>query len=398
MIRSTKQLVFLLASLVLASARPALSQDSGLSFPELLFLIEKRLNLPPQTNAPLLWRVDRAETTAYGSTRGGPLSVRLSNLQGFINSSQTPAMTQPTTPYLLQQNATTPPSALSAPPATPAQPAQTVLDAGTNKLSTQGQPGFTAASINTPVPLTDDKINKIQSLVKEAQVNKIVPVPNTFPPHFFRVTPAGEPLPVTDYLDSVLSASKNRIFRFNSMPIPVYITPLADASLVRAARESFFDWESRGAKVKFVEVNSEKQARIKVVWSRLGNSSDGNDCTLGAHTITKWTKHPPGQLSIVSISAIPVPIYIPRLGAKYSVPPQVIEVNLDLIYSKMPEQRYLLCKNILAHELGHALGLLGHSPDKGDLMYSVTDEYSRLSQRDLNTLQKLYERKVDVPL
>ena len=121
MIRSTKQLVFLLTSLVLASARPALSQDSGLSFPELLFLIEKRLNLPPQTNAPLLWRVDRAETTAYGSTRGGPLSVRLSNLQGFINSSQTPAMTQPTTPYLLQQNATTPPSALSAPHKHPQQ-------------------------------------------------------------------------------------------------------------------------------------------------------------------------------------------------------------------------------------------------------------------------------------
>lgn len=392
MIRSNKQLVFLLASLVLASARPALSQDSGLSFPELLVLIEKRLNLPIQNNAPLLWRVDRAETTAYGSTRGGPLSARLSNLQGFINSNQPQAMTPPPTPYPPQQNTTTPPRA------TPAQSAPTVIDSGTALPSIQSQPVSTAASINTPVQLTNDKINKIQSLVKEAQINKIVPVPNTYPPHFFRVTKAGEPLPVTDYLDSVLSASKNRIFRFSSMPIPVYITPLADASLVRAARESFFDWESRGAKVKFVEVNSEKQARIKVVWKRLGNSADGNDCTLGAHTITKWTKHPPGQLSIVSISAIPVPIYIPRLGAKYSVPPQVIEVNLDLIYSKMVEQRYLLCKNILAHELGHALGLLGHSPDKGDLMYSVTDEYSRLSQRDLNTLQKLYERKVDVPL
>lgn len=394
MIRTNKQLVLLLASFVLASARPALSQDSGLSFPELLVVIERRLNLPTQNNAPLLWRVDRAETTAFGSTRGGPLSLRLSNLQSFINSSQPQAISQPATPtpYLPPQNTTVPP------PTAPGQSLPAAPDTGTNTLSTPGPQGFTATPINTPVQLTNDKINKIQTLVKQAQVNKIVPVPNTFPPHFFRVTPAGEPLPVTDYLDSVLSASKNRIFRFNSMPIPVYITPLADTSLVRAARESFFDWESRGAKVKFIEVNSEKQARIKVVWSRLGNSSDSNDCTLGAHTITKWTKHPPGQLSIVSISAIPVPIYIPRLGAKYSVPPQVIEVNLDLIYSKMPEQRYLLCKNILAHELGHALGLLGHSPDKGDLMYSVTDEYSRLSQRDLNTLKKLYERKVDVPL
>jgi Predicted Zn-dependent protease len=100
----------------------------------------------------------------------------------------------------------------------------------------------------------------------------------------------------------------------------------------------------------------------------------------------------------MSVSAIPVPIYIPRLGAKYTVPPQEIEVNLDLIYSKVPEARFLLTKNIIAHELGHALGLLGHSPDKGDLMYSITDEHSRLSQRDLNTLQKLYQKKVDVPL
>lgn len=378
---SSKKLLvcfFALGSMVPVPA--ALCQDSGLSFPEQLTQIEKRLNLPPQSNAPLLWRIDRAETTVYGNTRGGPLNGRLSSLQSFINSRQAAPANAPVAP----------------PPVTP-EPA---LDqtGQLNAPAIQSQAGIASTSINPQIQLDSTKTNKIQNLVKAAQINQIIPVPNTFPPHFFRITPAGDPLPDSDYLASVLSASKNRIFRFNSMPIPVYITPLADTSLVRAARESFFDWESRGAKVKFVEVNNEKDARIKVVWSRLGNNSDGNDCTLGAHTITKWTKHPPGQLSIVSISAIPVPIYIPRLGAKYSVPPQVIEVNLDLIYSKMAEQRYVLCKNILAHELGHALGLLGHSPDKGDLMYSVTDEYSRLSQRDLNTLQKLYERKVDVPL
>jgi len=377
---SKKLLVCFFALGFMVPVPAALCQDSGLSFPEQLTQIEKRLNLPPQSNAPLLWRIDRAETTVYGSTRGGPLNGRLSSLQSFINSRQAAPANAPVAP----------------PPVTP-EPA---LDqtGQLNAPAIQSQAGIASTSINPQIQLDSTKTNKIQNLVKAAQINQIIPVPNTFPPHFFRITPAGDPLPDSDYLASVLSASKNRIFRFNSMPIPVYITPLADTSLVKAARESFFDWESRGAKVKFVEVNNEKDARIKVVWSRLGNNSDGNDCTLGAHTITKWTKHPPGQLSIVSISAIPVPIYIPRLGAKYSVPPQVIEVNLDLIYSKMAEQRYVLCKNILAHELGHALGLLGHSPDKGDLMYSVTDEYSRLSQRDLNTLQKLYERKVDVPL
>ncbi len=93
-----------------------------------------------------------------------------------------------------------------------------------------------------------------------------------------------------------------------------------------------------------------------------------------------------------------MPIFIPRLGAQYSVEPQIIEVNLDLVYSRERGHSPFGFENVVTHELGHALGLLGHSPMRADLMFSETDETSRLSQRDINTIRKLYQMKVDIPL
>jgi predicted Zn-dependent protease len=71
---------------------------------------------------------------------------------------------------------------------------------------------------------------------------------------------------------------------------------------------------------------------------------------------------------------------------------------LDLIQTKDPAVKYQCLQNIVTHELGHALGLLGHSPNLADIMYPVTDEHSRLSQRDINTVKKLYDQKCDIPL
>ncbi len=46
------------------------------------------------------------------------------------------------------------------------------------------------------------------------------------------------------------------------------------------------------------------------------------------------------------------------------------------------------------HEIGHALGLTGHSPSPGDVMYKYVTHETRpvLSERDRRTLQALYSR------
>jgi len=225
---------------------------------------------------------------------------------------------------------------------------------------------------------------------------EFLPFQNEYPPNFVRIVSPSEDQPdKDDYYPAVVEASQKKVFRFKTMPIPVFITPFPDNRFTRACIGGFESWEEGSdGLVRFTQVDDAPSARIKVVWSHLGIPRDKGGCALGAHTITKWnSKGGPSPLKAVGI-----PISLPHLGSKYDAKPQIIEVNLDLIYAREPDVRLVVLKNVVTHELGHALGILGHSANQSDMMYSVTDEYSRISQRDLNTLIKLYNCKPDVAL
>lgn len=267
-----------------------------------------------------------------------------------------------------------------------------------SQLPLPSTPANSPANIKETPPSAAQQ-EKIKGLMQSTSLAKSLITANTFPCHFFRIEEASAKPSNEDYLDSVLMASKNRVFKFQTMPVPVYITAPPDPAYASAVVAAFADWDRRTeGLIKFATVTQPNAARIRVTWSHLGIKPDKDASTLGAHTVTKWTKKPSGRISLLSVGAIPVPLYIPSPGPKYTVPPQVIEVNLDLVESNEAEARYLTLRNIVAHELGHAIGLLGHSPSKGDLMYPITDEHSRISQRDLNTVKRLYEKKATVPL
>ncbi len=53
-------------------------------------------------------------------------------------------------------------------------------------------------------------------------------------------------------------------------------------------------------------------------------------------------------------------------------------------------------KAISLHEVGHAIGLWGHSDDDGDIMFEEVGNTSSVSARDQATLVKLYSTPPDV--
>lgn len=76
------------------------------------------------------------------------------------------------------------------------------------------------------------------------------------------------------------------------------------------------------------------------------------------------------------------------------------------LYSKEPNGNYFSDKevyNTSLHEIGHALGIMGHSYSKADLMYMENKFYSPdstsfnyLSAKDLNTIKLLYKLNPDI--
>lgn len=74
--------------------------------------------------------------------------------------------------------------------------------------------------------------------------------------------------------------------------------------------------------------------------------------------------------------------------------PQRLKVEVTLMAGTPdepfgPEARKVMFKRFALHELGHAIGLWGHSPNVKDLMYA-NPMVSGLSDRDIATARKLY--------
>ena len=205
-----------------------------------------------------------------------------------------------------------------------------------------------------------------------------------------------------DYFDHITVFSDGRITRFTQMPIKVYISPvIKESPYLPELRYAMHEWETAvEGLIRFQETDTPVNADIRVSW---GYSSlmDIHDTRLGSAQLrrlqdkTKSFPHPTEYAS-TDEQTQQDSINDKRLASDTNNNIRV-EIILMLEGDKtITELSQKEMRTVCLHEFAHALGLWGHSPHPGDICYP-TATTQRLTQRDINTLRKLYDTPVDTP-
>lgn len=176
----------------------------------------------------------------------------------------------------------------------------------------------------------------------------------------------------SDYVSSILGGG--RLLRFNDhVTVYYYLDALEnspnwdyrtrDFLKDQVVADAFSDWANAiGGRIRFQETSSESRANIRIHWR-----NGFNDPSL------LGLEHP--ELMV---------------NGKYLIQ---ADIQMTLTQNgKMLNSQQL--KAIALHEIGHALGMHGHSPYKGDIMYAaIQPGVYRLSARDIETIRQMYNRE-----
>jgi predicted Zn-dependent protease len=174
-----------------------------------------------------------------------------------------------------------------------------------------------------------------------------------------------------DYVSSVIKPQK-MTWNVDRMPIKVFVasgteTPGFKPEYADLVAPACNDWASPlQGKISFKFVNDRKNADITVDWAH--DMTKAVDCEEGGQARYFGQA---GHLTHVDIMLLTID------------PSPTVKLTAARV------------SWILHHEIGHALGLVGHSPDPDDIMYyncspTVMAKYAELSKRDQNTIAKLY--------
>jgi hypothetical protein len=141
--------------------------------------------------------------------------------------------------------------------------------------------------------------------------------------------------------------------------VTVYVNPSLNDN---KSREQTVELVSRGIDLWNQKLSS--AIRLKAV------STPGADVTVSVVT--------PGTLAGGAIG---------RTDVTFRMEDQVLTHALVRINERLPQAEMV---QVTAHELGHALGIQGHSPDKHDLMYPYAHLPAEITDRDFNTMAVSY--------
>ncbi len=179
--------------------------------------------------------------------------------------------------------------------------------------------------------------------------------------------------PVETYFDHITVFSDGKITRFTQMPIRVHIAPMPIGvkgveTYLESFRYAMREWEAAAdGRIQFQEVASTDNADIRVRWQRSG--------------LTRIIDTALGRTELARLSETDFEVDV------------VLSLRESGSAALLPEEKM---RTVCLHELGHAIGLWGHSPDSADvLFFAATAQHP--TDRDKATLHKVYATSPHTP-
>ncbi len=176
----------------------------------------------------------------------------------------------------------------------------------------------------------------------------------------------------SDYFNRITMVSDGRITRFSNIPISVYIEVPSVPEVMQHAyvgdvEYALDQWAGCSEGLLEFKIVDSEDADIRVYWTKEPLSGEAD---------------PLGEASLARFDS-----------GRFYVEVYVMMQERPSVAKPMHKR----LKAVLLHELGHAIGLWGHSQDQYDIMYpkSTTIQPTR---RDKNTLFKLLKSRPGLPL